>query len=158
VSFPGSAVHHRAGWVGGSGVQAVYGATVVENHGGSPVRIDAARLVGDVPTDAAGVTDTRVVILGPVPGRGDLVGATAWPLHKPFLRTWWRRAEPAIGATLGPNQAAELVYVVKVNEDGDWYWPQTALDYQVNGIAYTTSTNFGFQVCSKKPRECRAVE
>lgn len=137
------------------GQQVVFGAATIVNPSNSSATIKAARLVGDVVPATADVTAIRVVDLGKAPGTGDLLGASRWPARG--WSQWWEKAAPVEGAELAAGNAAELIFVVDVNKTGDWLWPQTAIDYEVNGQPYTAVTDFGFQVCPPAPAECRQL-
>jgi hypothetical protein len=156
VQFPGADIIQRAGMHSAKGEQVLFGATTVVNKGDSTAILSAAELVGEISPSAAEVIEIRVIGLGEAPGTGDLLGASSWPARG--YREWWQDAAHVDGAQIKAGEAAELVFVVKVNETGDWYWPKTALDYSVDGTAYSAVTNFGFQVCPPPPGTCSEIE
>lgn len=137
------------------GQRVVFGAATIVNQGHSSATIKSARLVGDIVPSIADITAIRVVALGKAPGTGDLLGASRWPARG--WSQWWQRAAPVEGAELAAGDAAELVFVVAVKKTGDWIWPQTAVDYEVNGQPYTAITDFGFQIFPPAPAECRQL-
>lgn len=152
VTFADTQTVQRAGVYAIGGDHVIFGATTITNTGSSPATLQAAHLVGDIdPADAA-VTEVRVVDLGLAPGSGDLLGASKWPDAAQLK--WWQQAVPIAGANLPSGNAAEVVFLIKVHDTGDWRWKQSAMDYEIDGHEYATVTNFGFQVCPPKPEEC----
>lgn len=124
------------------GQRVVFGALAVTNDGDHPATLDSAQLTGpssEVVDDGATVSEVRVL---DVTGGKDLVGAGPWPYED-----YERDSVPLDGYEVAPNSQAELLFVVDVEESGNWSWPQTQLTYQSEGETYTIRTNTGFLIC-----------
>ncbi len=124
------------------GQRVVFGALAVTNEGDHPATLHSAELTGpgsEVRDDGAKVSEVRVL---DVTGGKDLVGAGPWPYEY-----YERDSVPLDGYEIAPDARAELLFVVDVEETGNWAWPQTELTYQARGETYTIRTNTGFLIC-----------
>lgn len=142
VSFVGSDSGFTpvSGVFASAGDRVVYGATTVRNAGQVAATLRSAHLVGDVDSAAAAISAVRVMDLSGT--AHDLVGAALWPFED-----FQARSEPLAGFELLPGREAELLIIVDVAETGDWHWPTTAVDYEVQGTEYRDEAPFGFHIC-----------
>ena len=109
-----------------AGTAVVFGQTLVRNDGRKPATLTGASLGGEGTVDGgAAVSQARALDLT---GDRDLVGAAVWPFED-----YRERSVPLAGYTLGPGGEAELLFVVMVEETGEWYWPRTRVQYDVDG-------------------------
>ncbi|MBC9732794.1 hypothetical protein [Nocardioides marmotae] len=64
---------------------------------------------------------------------------------------WRRSTQPVEETELPAGGAAGIVYVIGVRRTGRWLWPQSALDYEVDGRPYRAVGDIGFEVCAPDP-------
>ena len=95
---------------------------------------------------AAGVPAVRV---RDISGVGDLIGGAPWPFDD-----YARRSVPLDGCSLPPSGEAELLFVIRVDETGEWYWQTTMLRFTANSVAHEVKTAFGFLVCPTDVGRC----
>ncbi|MFJ9315653.1 hypothetical protein ACIRN4_15795 [Pimelobacter simplex] len=135
------------------GREVVFGALGVTNHGDRPATLVDARLTG--PSDQVvdgGARLDRVLVRDASHGE-DYVGAGHWPNE-----TYASDAVPLEDYELAPGATAELLYIVRVDEDGHWFWPRSAVTYTSNGRRYEDVTSTGFLVCPRDVDDCRRPE
>lgn len=154
VSFQGAEIASLSGFPGAAGSRVIYGGSTVSNTSSRPAEGVAGRLIGDVDPRDAEVVEVGLVDLGPLPGAGDLFGAG--PRQSRLFQRIWSKATPVEAAEIPAGHTANVIYVIKVHHEGHWYWPEAALDYQVDGTTYTASAVRGFVVCPPKSDDCSA--
>lgn len=138
-----------AGMLADEGQTVVFGLLAVTNDGDRPATLDSAELAGpssEVIDDGAEVLEVRVLDL--TAGR-EVVAAAPWPYEY-----YQRDSVPLDGYEIAPDGRAELLFVVHVEETGNWVWPQTQLTYQSEGETYTIRTNTGFLICPTTADQC----
>ncbi|WGX95445.1 hypothetical protein [Nocardioides sp. L-11A] len=131
------------------GQRVVFGALSVINEGDHSATLDRAMLTGprsEVSDEGAKVSEVRVL---DVTGGQDLVGAGPWPYEY-----YERDSVPLSGYAIAPDAQAELLFVVDVEESGNWSWPQTQLTYRSQGETYTIRANTGFLICPTTAGHC----
>ncbi len=129
------------------GQRVVFGATSVRNDGDAAATLAAGKLEGNGVVDAgADLVEVRVLDIS---GGGDLVGAARWPFEH-----YQRDSVPLHGFKLPPGGEAELLFVFSVERTGVWHWPQTVLNYKLDGKIYQARTNTGFLVCPSNRATC----
>ena len=128
----------------------VFGALLVRNDGKKTASLAEARLTGPgekVYDEGATISEVKV---RDVSGGQELVGAAQWPFE--------HYADDAVdldGFELKPGGSAELLFIVKVDEEGHWFWPTSELTYSVDGDKWEAKASTGFLICpSDRDREC----
>lgn len=124
------------------GDKVVFGALTVTNDGDKPASLDEARLTGpdnEVIADGATIREVRV---REIDDGDDLIGAGDWPYED--------YADDSVelsGFKLEPDQTAELLFIVTVDQVGHWFWPKTELTYSIGDDKWDAKTTTGFLVC-----------
>lgn len=136
---------HTSQWAfarAGTGEDVVLGALTVRNRGDDPATLTAARLTG--PDGAVADAGARVleVMVRDVSDGQELVGAARWPFED-----FARGAVPLDEHRLGPGRRVELLVVVRVEDSGHWFWPDTEISWRYDDEDHVSTVSTGFLIC-----------
>lgn len=150
IQFEGADLDQMAYVLADEGDDVVFGALVIHNDGDKPASLVGARLTGpDEKVFDDGATISELKVRDVSDGR-DLVGAAQWPYED-----YADDAADLKGYKLQPDATAELLFIVKVDEGGHWFWPKTELTYSIGDDKWRAETSTGFLICPMKPeRQC----
>lgn len=61
---------------------------------------------------------------------------------------------PAAGATLQPNTWYQVLFVVRIDKDGEWVFPSFDISYEANRRGYKANAPDGLRLCAPKGSPC----
>lgn len=141
-------VGSEAGGTRDVGAVISFGVSLLKHEGNEDALITKVSLNSE--QEAPGVTVTAVYVV-------DITGAheiSALADEFPPANEASLTFVPAEGATLVPGQTYQMMFVLRVDRPGEWFFPSYDLEYEVMPLRYSDTGGTGLRICAPAGVAC----